>query len=241
MMLGTGLLALVVLTLGDTPAHLSSPPPARAATTAGPTWERAPRPALVSRDVWHADERLVREQAGYSRAVKSVVVHHTGHDNDHDCADTPRLLRTMQLQHVQGRGWDDLGYNFVIDRCGTIYEGRAGGVERPVRGAHSKGFNAQSVGVGVVGTFTAGTPVPPEVLDSLAALAAWKLHERVDVTKTVRLTSHHDESRYPKGTTVRLPVISGHRDSYATDCPGEELHARLPALRQAVADLRPRD
>jgi hypothetical protein len=229
--LGTGVVLLALLVLRDAPTRPARPEP----VAVGPA---TPRPPIVSRKTWRADEGMVREHATYTGAVSAVFVHHTGHPNGYDCADVPRMLRAMQEDHVESDGWDDIGYNFVVDRCGTIYEGRAGGVGRPVRGAHTKGFNADSVGIAALGTFGPGTTVPAALEAGLVKVAAWKLRPGADPRGTVRLVSTNDESKYRKGDAAVLHVISGHRDSFRTDCPGEVLYERLPAIREAVARLR---
>ncbi|MCC5032493.1 peptidoglycan recognition protein [Streptomyces sp. WAC 00631] len=236
--LGAGAVVLPLALLAVRDAAVRSDPPGRHEPAA--IRPAAPRPAIVSRQKWDADEDLVRERAPYSGAVSAVFVHHTGHPNGYDCADVPELLRSLQTEHVTHEGWDDIGYNFVVDRCGTIYEGRAGSASRPVRGAHAKGFNAHTVGIAALGTFTEGVPVPGELIAGMAKVAAWKLRPGADPRGTVRLTSSNDESRYDKGDKAELNVISGHRDGYETDCPGEALYQRLPALREAVARLRDR-
>lgn len=135
-------------------------------------------------------------------------------------------------------GWDDIGYNFLVDRCGTIYEGRAGGIGRSVLGAHTKGFNADTVGIAAIGTFGEGTEVPKPMMDALVELTAWKLRPGVDPLATVELVSSNAESRFDEGQVARLNVISGHRDSYETRCPGDVLYGLLPELRERVARLR---
>ncbi|MEV6078497.1 peptidoglycan recognition protein [Streptomyces sp. NPDC052069] len=232
---GVLLLPLAFLVFRDAPAGIVPPAPA----AVGPAAPRGlPQPVIVSRASWHADEGLVKEVPRYTGAAKAVFVHHTGHSNGYDCADAPELIRGVQADHVRSEGWDDIGYNFVVDRCGTIYEGRAGGVARPVRGAHTKGFNADTVGIAALGSFGAGTTVPKALADGIAKVAAWKLRPGTDPRGTVELVSTNDESLYDKGETARLHVISGHRDSYGTRCPGEVLYALLPVLRDKVAALR---
>ncbi|NBE50662.1 peptidoglycan recognition protein family protein [Streptomyces boluensis] len=235
-LLGAGVVSLTLLVLQDAPSRPVLP------TRPEPAAVRpvAPRPAIVSRKVWRADEGLVKERATYTHTVSAVFLHHTGHPNDYDCADVPRMLRAMQQDHVKNEGWDDMGYNFVVDRCGTIYEGRAGGVTRPVEGAHTKGFNVDTIGIAALGTFGPGTKVPPALEAGIAKVAAWKLRRGADPRGTVRLVSTSDASTYRKGETARLHVISGHRDSYQTNCPGKVLYGRLPAIRNAVAGLRER-
>ncbi|MEE1798195.1 peptidoglycan recognition protein [Streptomyces sp. JV176] len=212
--------------------------PARREARARP--EGAPRPPVVERRVWRADEGAVREKPLYTGPVQAVFVHHTLHSNNYDCAtDVPAMLLSMERHHINGMGWDDLGYNFVVDRCGTIYEGRAGGVDRAVKGAHTKGFNERSVGIAALGHFEKGEPVPARMLRAMAAVAAWKLGPGVDPRGRTRLVSSSDGSRYPEGTQVELSVISGHRDEYDTTCPGDALYDALPRLREETARLRP--
>lgn len=195
------------------------------------------RPPIVSRSEWHAGRRPAHRRTPYTHVVRAAFVHHTGHPNSYDCADSPTLLRALQKAHV-ARGWDDVGYNFVVDRCGTLYEGRSGGPTLPVKGAHTSGFNSDTMGVAVLGTFDAGTKVPDKVLASLAALIAWKLSPGADPSGTTTLRSSNSESRFKKGREARLHTVSGHRDAYMTDCPGEALYDKLPRLRAQVARIR---
>ncbi|MEU5718916.1 peptidoglycan recognition protein [Streptomyces sp. NPDC020403] len=233
--LGAMVVPLTLLVFRDAPVRLAAPDPA---TVKPETESGAPRPPIVSRSAWHADEGLVKEKAVYTGGVKVVFVHHTGHTNRYDCADAPKMLRAMEAQHVRGEGWDDIGYNFVVDRCGTIYEGRAGGVGRTVRGAHATGFNAHSVGVAALGTFGPGVPVPKALIEGIAKVGAWKLRREIDPRGTVRMVSTNGESLYERGEVVHLQAVSGHRDTYRTDCPGEALYAQLPAIRAEMVRMR---
>jgi uncharacterized protein with LGFP repeats len=117
---------------------------------------------------------MVTSPAAYGKAVKVVFVHHTDTGNDYSCADSPAVVRSIFLYHVQTNGWNDIGYNFLVDKCGTLFEGRSGGVDAPVIGAHAYGFNTDSAGVAVLGTFTDVAP-PQPALDTVARVAAWKL------------------------------------------------------------------
>ncbi|MFJ9738207.1 peptidoglycan recognition protein [Streptomyces sp. NPDC101166] len=205
----------------------------------------APRPPVVPRSVWLAD---LADLAGRTQPpprlddrVVAVFVHHTDSPNAYDCADAPRVIRHLYAGQTGARGWDDIGYNFLVDRCGTIYEGRAGGIDRAVTGAHTQGFNHRTAGVAALGTFTAGTHVPQPMLDAIAALAAWKLGPAgIDPRSTVRLTSSSSRSRYDAGVTVSLPALAGHNDGFETTCPGAALTARLPEIRRTAARLQGR-
>jgi hypothetical protein len=202
---------------------------------------QAPKPPVVPRERWLDGTARSQPPARYDDRVVAVFVHHTDSPNGYDCADVPRIIRGLYAGQTGARDWDDIGYNFLVDRCGTIYEGRAGGVDRAVTGAHTQGFNHRTAGVAAIGTFTAGVPVPQAMTDAIAALAAWKLGlSDVDPRGGARLTSSSDRSRYPSGTTALLPALAGHTDGFMTSCPGAALAERLPAIREAAARLQGR-
>jgi hypothetical protein len=204
----------------------------------------APRPRILPRSAWsHADGGPERTQPPprYDDRVVAVFLHHTDSPNGYDCADTPRIIRALYAGQIDNRRWDDIGYNFLVDRCGTIYEGRAGGIDRPVTGAHTQGFNHRTAGIAALGTFTAGAPVPKAMTDAIAALVAWKLGlADVDPRSSVRLVSSNNLARYKAGTAVTLPALAGHNAGFMTSCPGAALTARLPEIREKAARLQGR-
>jgi hypothetical protein len=207
-----------------------------------PAPHSAPRPSIVPRTAWLKDStRGAQPPPRYDDKVIAVFVHHTDSPNAYTCAETPRVIRYLYMGQTGARQWDDIGYNFLVDRCGTIYEGRAGGTDRPVTGAHTQGFNHRTTGIAAVGTFTAGVPVPKAMTDAIAALAAWKLGlSGIDPRTKVRLVSSNGLSRYAAGSTASLPAVAGHDDGYMTSCPGEALSARLPEIRELAARLQGR-
>ncbi|MFE9422317.1 N-acetylmuramoyl-L-alanine amidase [Kitasatospora sp. NPDC006697] len=201
---------------------------------------QAPRPGIVTRSGWGADESLRQPGYAYTGDVREVFVHHTDTGNDYACSDSPKLIRAIYQYHVKTNGWRDIGYNFLVDKCGTIFEGRAGGVSRPVLGAHTLGFNTDSAGVAALGTFS-GSDAPQAQLDGIAKIAAWKLGlTGRDARGSAVLTSANSGSRYPEGTSHTFAAISGHRDAFNTDCPGGRLFDRLPAIRDWAAHLQGR-
>ena len=146
----------------------------------------------------------------------------------------------MAKYHRDTNGWNDLGYNFVVDKYGQIFEGRAGGIDQAVIGAQAQGYNSHSTGIANIGTFT-DVGQSEVALDALARLIAWKLPlHGAPVTGQIVLTSGGgDLNRYKSGTPVTLERISGHRDGDATECPGTALYAQLPALRTRAAAIAP--
>lgn len=217
-----------------------SPVPTVSAPPAPPS--TAPQPPITSRADWGADESISPEEPGYlpDGKIKAVVVHHTAESNAYTCADGPAVVRGIYAYHVQQLGWKDLGYNFLVDKCGKIYEGRKGGIDRPVLGAHAYGFNTETTGISVLGTYTDAAP-PQTAMASVARIAAWKLGQYgVDPAGTTTLTAGDSGLNYfgktwAKGAQLSFPVIHGHRDGYNTQCPGNAFYAQLGTIRSWTA------
>ncbi|MGW6355026.1 peptidoglycan recognition protein family protein [Streptomyces sp. NPDC055092] len=198
-----------------------------------------PRPRIVTRKGWGADETLRERDFGYTSKVKAAFVHHSATGNKYSCSQAPSVIRGIYRYHVKSMGWRDIGYNFLVDKCGNIYEGRAGGVAKPVMGAHTLGFNTNSMGVAVLGTFGSSKP-PAAAVKGLARLTAWKLGlYGANPSGKTYLTSAGG-NLYGKGESVRLNVISGHRDGFATECPGRLLYNKLGTARSTSASLQGR-
>ncbi|MFI5984990.1 peptidoglycan recognition protein [Streptomyces sp. NPDC051555] len=192
-------------------------------------------PDVVSRSGWGAEEQPGNDPV-YGKEVKAVFVHHTAQTNAYDCTDSAALMRGLQTLHVRTNGWKDLGYNFVVDKCGTVFEGRRGGVDRPVTGAHTLGFNTDTMGVAVIGEYSTQEP-SDAAMSAVARLAAWKLGRYgYDPQGSVTLTSGLDNGKFRTGVQARFERISGHRDAFSTECPGTALYRRLPAIRSRAAD-----
>ncbi len=197
---------------------------------------QAGMPPIVLRAAWGADESIRRAPPSYASSLRFAIVHHTAGQNDYTRVQAPAIVRGIELYHVQGNGWNDIGYNFLVDRFGTVYEGRYGGIDRNVIGAHALGFNTGSVGVAVLGTY--GSKAPSQAAqDALEKLLAWRLDiAHVNPLGLLTVISGGSE-RYAKGIPVTLRAISGHRDTGFTECPGNALYARLDAIAAAAASL----
>lgn len=117
------------------------------------------QPEVYSRAQWGADESLRSGTPSYGE-VDGGVIHHTVNANDYSRADVPSILRSVHAYHTQSRGWSDIGYNFLIDRFGRIWEGRYGGITRPVMGAHTLGYNGVTFGTSAIGNFETTAPSP---------------------------------------------------------------------------------
>lgn len=218
-------------------ASVSASPSATVTAPPAPP-STVPKPPIVDRAGWGADESISPEEPGYlpGGKIKAVVVHHTAESNTYTCAQGPAVVRGIYAYHVQQLGWKDVGYNFLVDKCGTVYEGRKGGVDRPVMGAHAYGFNAETTGISVLGTYTDTAP-PQAAMVSVARIAAWKLGQYgVDPTGTTTLTAGDSGRSYTgktwsKGAQLSFPTIHGHRDGYNTQCPGDAFYNQLATIR----------
>jgi ell wall binding domain 2 (CWB2)/N-acetylmuramoyl-L-alanine amidase/FlgD Ig-like domain len=196
-------------------------------------------PTIITRAQWGADESL-RTTACPSGpevtgAPQVAFVHHTATSNAYAPGDSAAIVRSIYAYHVLSNGWCDIGYNFLVDQYGQVFEGRYGGVDKAILGAHTGGFNTDSFGVAMIGTYNTVTP-SAALETSLAQLIAWKLSlSYADPVGQATLTAaDFSGSLYPTGTKVTFNVISGHRDADSTDCPGNAGYATLPALAQQV-------
>ena len=193
-----------------------------------------PRPRIITRRGWGADERLREKGFVYTKKVKVAFVHHTSSGNGYRCSQAASVIRGIYRYHVRSMGWRDIGYNFLVDKCGNIYEGRAGGVAKAVLGAHTLGFNGNSMGVAVLGSFGAHKP-PAAALRAISRLTAWKLGLYGANPRGKAYLKSGGGNLYRKGKNVRLNVISGHRDGFATACPGTQLYRKLGTARSTAA------
>ncbi|MBF0687200.1 MAG: N-acetylmuramoyl-L-alanine amidase, partial [Cellulomonas sp.] len=200
------------------------------------------RPAIISRAGWGADESLRGCTPDYSNSMVSAAVHHTASANDYSADAVAGIIRGIYSYHTRpeaagGRGWCDIGYNFLVDRFGRTFEGRAGGVTSTVVGVHTGGFNSRTIGVSAIGNF-ATTGAPDAMVEAISQLIAWKFSvHRITAGTNVTMVSGGGASRFPAGTVVSFPTIYAHRDAATTTCPGQYLYDRLAQIRARVAQL----
>jgi N-acetylmuramoyl-L-alanine amidase len=191
-------------------------------------------PTIVPRSGWGANEEIVRARPVIAPAVRLAVVHHTAGANSYTRAQAAAIVRGIEVYHVQGNGWNDIGYNFLVDRFGTVYEGRAGGMERNVVGAHAEGFNYGTSGVALMGNYSHGSPTTAQQ-NALVALLAWRLDvAHIDPLSNVVYTSGGN-AKFRSGKVVTLRAISGHRDTGPSECPGAVAYGLLPGIAKRVS------
>jgi hypothetical protein len=187
--------------------------------------EAATYPVKTRKD-WGADESWRKGDPSYA-TVRFAVLHHTGvsSHNEYDRSEVPGIIRGMYRYHTQSLGWKDIGYNFIVDRYGTVWEGRHGGIERGVVGAHAAGFNTGSFGVALLGNFETAQPTSAAV-KAATELMAWKYHVHDIDPNPARLVRHN--SRW-------INTLSGHRDVGNTLCPGRYLYDQLDDIRYGIS------
>ena len=199
----------------------------QAATTSAKA-QAVVQPTIFSRAQWGADESIRNKSALRYGSISGGFVHHTVNANDYTEAQVPALLRSIYAYHVKSRGWSDIGYNFLVDRFGRIWEGRYGGIDRPVVGAHTLNYNDYSFAMSAIGNFD--TVQPPDVmLRAYGQLFAWKLS----------LSGVNPASTSQKIGRGTFQAINGHRDAGSTACPGRYLYAQLPLIRTYASAAAP--
>ena len=163
--------------------------------------------------------RVLRGHAPEYAPVEMAFVHHTVNANSYTRAQAPGLVRGIYYYDVKGLEWSDLGYNFLVDRYGTIYEGRYGGMTKGVIGAQVLGFNTGSTGIAMIGTFISAQPAGGDDRAPLKRLLAWKLDvHHVDPRASARLECRYTR-KFTEGEIVTFPVIAGHRAANWTALP----------------------
>ena len=199
-------------------------------------------PGMVSRASWGAEPVAFNTgspgcSAPYYSPIKVAYVHHTSGSNSYSQAQGDDVVRGIDWYHTQERGYCDIAYDFLVDRFGTIYVGRAGGADLPVIPGSQAGFNPFTTSVSVMGNFATAAP-PPAAISSVERLLAWKLdvaHVPAEGTTTL-VSQGYDTDRYPAGQRITMHTIEGHRRTSQTDCPGR-IWDLLPQIRRTVAAM----
>jgi N-acetylmuramoyl-L-alanine amidase/Domain of unknown function (DUF4214) len=186
------------------------------------------KPTIYTRADWGADESKMAWTPSYGQ-IQVGFVHHTVDTNNYAASDVPAMIRGIYAYHAQTLGWGDIGYNFLIDRFGRTWEGRFGGMDKPVIGGHTYGYNGVSTGVAAIGNYDI-TAAPQAMTDAFKQIFAWKF-SLAGISATGASPVLGLDGKTP------LQRVSGHRDAYATACPGQYLYAKLPEIRTGAAAI----
>ena len=210
----------VEVALVKSPEVSSDADPEKLAATAGS--DLAPRPSIITRKGWGADESLRCNDDKMGTTIKGVVVHHTAGSNSYSKSQSASIIRDIYAYHTKTLGWCDIGYNFLIDKYGQIFEGRWGGIDMPIHGSHATDWNTNTMGVSFMGNYDTAAP-PSVMLNAGADLIAWKLDAfQREAKGKVKLA----------GKVVN--IIFGHGDVMATACPGANIRSKMGNLRDKV-------
>jgi len=210
------------------------------------------RPNIVTRAEWGADESWRDPSPRISSKIIAGFIHHTATTNSYNPEDGPAQMRSLYAYFTKSLKYADMGYNFLVDRYGVVYEGRAGctlsatecdGPSRAVIGAHTAGMNDNTFAISAIGNFQIGSindATAQLMMKAISGLMAWKIAPyNLDPSAMASIPSTDTSglSKYRNGTTATVPVISGHRDVGRTVCPGKYLYSFIPKIRDQIAGL----
>ena len=183
-----------------------------------------PKPSVISRDVWCIYAACDYTEGLAYHPVTHLILHHTVSSTGAG-GDSADVVRAIWYFHTASRGWKDIGYNYLVDTNGILYEGHLGGDD--VVGIHAAGANTGSMALAMIGSYSTSEP-PVPMFESAVDLFAWKADKNdIDV---------FDASNSLPNIAWGLPHLMGHRDVYGTtECPGGVAHALIPALRERIA------
>ncbi|WP_246023856.1 N-acetylmuramoyl-L-alanine amidase [Nocardia yunnanensis] len=194
-------------------------------------------PKVITRAQWGADESLRCEEPTYDDGVSAITVHHTAGRNDYTKAESAGIVRAIYAYHAKTLGWCDIGYNALVDKYGQIFEGRYGGLDRPVEGAHAGGFNINTAGVALMGDYEDEAPTDVSI-QAIGKYIGWRAKVAgIDPEGSTTMYSEgSDYTKYALGQAVKLPRIFAHRDVGNTTCPGDAAYALMDKIRQIAED-----
>ena len=195
-------------------------------------------PNVITRSQWGADEDIRCDEPTYDDQVGGITVHHTAGRNDYTKAESAGIVRAIYTYHAKTLGWCDIGYNALVDKYGQIFEGRFGGLDKPVQGAHAGGFNENTSGVALMGNYESAEP-SDEAIDAVGRFIGWR--SKVAGLDPKGYTTMYSEGTqftpYAEGEAVRLPVVFAHRDVGNTACPGDAAYADMDRIRDIAAGI----
>ncbi|WP_238847026.1 N-acetylmuramoyl-L-alanine amidase [Nocardia arthritidis] len=195
-------------------------------------------PNVISRAQWGADESIRCENPTYDDHLGGITVHHTAGRNDYGKAESAAIVRAIYTYHAKTLGWCDIGYNALVDKYGQIFEGRYGGLDRPVQGAHAGGFNENTSGVALMGNHESEPPTDA-ALNAIGQFIGWRAKMAgLDPKANTTMYSEGTEfTSYAQGQAVQLPIVFAHRDVGNTSCPGDAAYALMDRIRDIAASV----
>ncbi|WP_084473072.1 N-acetylmuramoyl-L-alanine amidase [Nocardia alba] len=193
-------------------------------------------PKVITRAQWGADESIRCQEPTYDDGVGGITVHHTAGRNDYSRSESAGIVRAIYAYHAETLGWCDIGYNALVDQYGQIFEGRYGGLDRAVQGAHAGGFNENTAGVALMGNYENEEP-SNESINAIGKFIGWraKLAGINPKGMTTMYSEGTEFTPYAYDEAVDLPVVFAHRDVGNTDCPGDAAYDLMDRIRGIAA------
>ncbi|MDR7330465.1 N-acetylmuramoyl-L-alanine amidase [Corynebacterium guangdongense] len=196
-------------------------------------------PQVITRAQWGADESYRGGRTPtYDSETRAVTVHHTAGSNNYSESAAPGIVRGIYKYHAVTLGWRDVGYGAMVDKYGNIYEGRYGGLDKSVQGAHVGGFNKHTWGISMLGNYETAAPTQAG-LQAMGEMAGWKAAVHgFDPTDTTWLQAdfYFNGSKYGTGQGNMFNTINAHRDFHYNACPGDNLYGQMGTIRSVAED-----
>lgn len=200
------------------------------------------KPNVIPREKWMGDgqEKYTTWKSDYSARLDAMYLHHTAGTNNYASDGGAAIVRGVYNYHARTLGWGDIGYQFLVDKYGNIFEGRHDAIEALPVGAQAGGYNSGTIGVSALGNYETAKPTS-KLLNSVAQVFAWKAYENgLDPRGTAQLltgTSSKSSLKASIGSWVTVPTILAHRDTNYTACPGINLYKKMDEIRANVAEI----
>lgn len=210
------------------------------ASTAGAVTSTDLKPAVIPRESWMGagEEKYTTWDDEYSSRLDAMYVHHTAGSNSYTASDGAKIVRGIYSYHAKSLKWGDIGYQFLVDKYGNIFEGRHDAIEALPVGAQAGGYNSGTIGVSAIGNYQTAQPTT-KLVEGITKVLAWKAYENdLDARATVKLltgSASTNSLKYAIGSWVSVPTILGHKDTNATACPGVYLYSQMNSIRASVA------
>jgi len=189
-------------------------------------------PTIIPREVWGAREPQCQWPGRDGDKVTHVVIHHSYEPTDPPSLESAyAAIRHIQNLHMDDNGWCDVGYSYLVDWFGNVYEGSKGTTQRPITSAHTSGLNTEGVGIVMIGNYQELVP-SAQTVAAAGRVAGWVLgFYGFDADQDVQLTVGGSNNKFTSGSRITVPAITAHRDVVNTECPGDGGYSVLDDIR----------
>ena len=193
-------------------------------------------PEVIPREVWGAREPSCEWAGTDGNRITHAVVHHTYEPTGEPSIESAyEALQHIQNLHMDDNSWCDIGYSYLVDWFGNVYEGARGTIERPITSAHTSGLNFEGAGIALIGRYQVIEPTDAAI-EAAGRIAGWALGwYGIESDQDVQLTVGGANNKFASGARITVPAITAHRDVVNTECPGDAAYGRLAEVR-AIAE-----